>query len=264
MRRRALRCFCAALSPFLLAACTHAVKVPLTPVTLPGFPSLSAPPPPSRDDALKQLQAMTPCCHGWPELPYHRMLPAEPEDFVFDRFSPAADLDGQRTHFLSFVLPAYKQSYRVLFKAQPSARHLQSSYLFAPTITLLDAQFKPLRSEDLKLCEYLGWRPALSGAFGSFTVDDKRAKYLVITASPDQLKATTYWEQSPAGFSADVAPDPASRGNFSIPHGPDGGLSFGLLTPEYEGAVKNGLCGKPKKSAGLLPQWRQSIADMLP
>lgn len=247
----------------MLAACTHAVKVPLTPVTV-ALPSLSAPPPPSRDAALKQLQAMTPCCKAWSELPYHRALPVEPEDFVFDRFSPAADLDGQRTHFLSFVLPAYKQSYRVLFKAQPSARHLQSSYLFAPTITLLDAHFKPLRSEDLKLCEYLGWRPALSGAFGSFTVDDKRAKYLVITASPDQLKATTYWEQSPAGFSADVSPSPASNGSFAIPHGPDGGLSFGLLTPEYEGAVKNGLCGKPKKSAGLLPQWRQSIADMLP
>lgn len=258
---RVLKLCCTVLQIALLAACTHAVKVPLTPVTV-ALPSLSAPPPPSRDAALKQLQAVTPCCKAWSELPYHRALPVEPEDFVFDRFSPAADLDGQRTHFLGFVLPAYQQRYRVLFKAQPSARHLQSSYLFAPTITLLDAHFQPLRSEDLKLCEYLGWRPALSGAFGTFTVDDKRAKYLVITASPAQLKATTYWEQSPAGFTADVAPDPASRGNFSIPHGPDGALGFGLLTPQYEGAVKNGLCGKPKKSAGLLPQSQPSIAAL--
>ncbi|MBS0432487.1 MAG: hypothetical protein JSS21_08820 [Proteobacteria bacterium] len=260
---RVLKLCYTALQIALLVACAHSVKVPLTPVTL-ALPSLSAPPPPSRDDALKQLQATTPCCRGWSELPFQRALPDEPQDFAFDRFSPVLELDGQRTHFLAFVLPGFKRSYRLLFKAQPSARHLQSSYLFAPTLTVLDAQFQPLRSEDLKLCEYIGWRPALSGAFGSFAIDDKQAKYVVITSSPTQLKATTYWEQSPAGFSAAAGPDPATRGNFSIPHGPNGAFSFGRLTPQYESAVQNGLCGKPKKNAGLLPQWRQSIAGMLP
>lgn len=228
----------------LLAGCAQVAKLPVPVI---GLPSLADPPPPSRAEAIKRLKSAKPCCHAWDELPFHRALPDKPGDFLFDRFSPVAELDGHRTHYLSFMLPIYHNPYKVLFKAQPSARHLQSSYLFAPTTTVLDANFKPLRSDDIKLCEYIGWRPSQSGAFGSFAIHDKRAKYLVITTSDAQLKATTYWEQSPAGFTSDVFSDPASRGHFSIPHGPDGTLSVGLLTPDDERAISGAICGKPDK-----------------
>lgn len=244
----------------LLAACAHSVKLPLTHVAL---PALAATPPPSRDQAIKQLQSAKPCCKAWNELTFKNALPGKPVDYQFDARSPIADIGGQRTHFLTFVLPEFKQPYRVLFKAEPSARHLQSSYLFAPTVTVLDGQFNPLRSEDVKLCEYIGWRPGLSGAFGSFSIDDRQAKYLVITTSDAQLKASTYWEQSPAGFSSDVLSSPASSGNFSIPHGPDGSLSVGLLTSAYESAVDDAICEKPKSGSGLLPQLRDSLNNML-
>ena len=222
----------------LLAACAHA-------------PLLASAPPPSRDDALKQLQADPPCCKSWGELPFHHALPNEPHDFVIEADSPVAELDGQRTHYLTFVLPQYHEPYRVLFRAHPSARHLGSSYLFAPTATLLDAQFKPLRSEDVKLCEYIGWRPGLSGAFGSLSVDDANAKYLAITSSAAQLKASTYWEQSPTGFSSDVAPPPSSSGSFTIPHGPDGELAVGMLTHPYRNAVEKAICARPKQGTLL-------------
>ncbi len=260
MLRRLPQIVLALTAVALLAACAHSVKVPLVPVTL---PSLAATPPPSRDGAIKKLQSATPCCKSWSELPFKTALPDEPVDYVFDADSPVAEIDGQRTHFLAFVLPPFEKPYRVLFKAEPSARHLQSSYLFAPTVTVLDAQFQPLRSEDVKLCEYIGWRPALSGAFGSFTVDDKQAKYLVITTSNAQLQASTYWEQSPAGFTSDVTSPPASSGSFSIPHGPDGPLSVGLLTGGYQSAVDDAICGKPKTGAGLLPRLRQSMDNRL-
>jgi hypothetical protein len=222
----------------LLAACAHA---PLT----------ASAPPPSRDDALKQLQVDAPCCKAWSELPFHHPLPKEPHDYVFEASSPVAELDGQRTHYLTFVLPPYHEPYRVLFRARPSARHVGSSYLFAPTATLLDASFRPLRSEDVKLCEYIGWRPSLSGAFGSFTVNDARAKYLVITTSASQLKAGTYWEQSPTGFTSDVAPPPTSSGSFTIPHGPDGELAVGKLTRSYRSAVDNAICAAPAQGTLL-------------
>lgn len=229
---------CVLILAALLSACAHA---PLT----------SSAPPPSRDDALKQLQADTPCCKAWSELPFHHPLPKEPHDYLFEASSPVAELDGQRTHYLTFILPAFHKSYRVLFRARPSARHLGSSYLFAPTATLLDAQFQPLRSEDVKLCEYIGWRPSLSGAFGSFAVDDARAKYLVITTSAAQLKDSTYWEQSPAGFSAGAFSPPASSGSFTIPHGPDGELAVGKLTHSYRNAVENALCARPQRGTLL-------------
>lgn len=222
----------------LLDACAHA---PLT----------ASAPPPSRDDAIKQLQADTPCCKNWSELPFPHALPKELHEYAFDSSSPVAELDGQRTHFLAFVLPDWQEPYRVLFRARPSARHLGSSYLFAPTATLLDAKFQPLRSEDVKLCEYIGWRPGLSGAFGSFTVDDARAKYLVITTSAAQLKDSTYWEQSPTGFSSGIAPPPSSSGSFTIPHGPDGELAVGKLTGSYRNAVDNAICAKPRQGTLL-------------
>ena len=259
MQHRLFQNICALAAIALLSACAHQIKVPLVPVTL---PSLAATPPPSRDDAVKKLQSATPCCKAWHELPFKIALPDKPKDYIFDANSPVADIDGQRTHFLTFVLPPFDESYRVLFKAEPSARHLQSSYLFAPTVTVLDAQFEPLRGEDVKLCEYIGWRPGLSGAFGSFTIDDAQAKYLVVTTSPAQLKASTYWEQSPAGFTSDVSSPPASSGSFSIPHGPDGPLSVGRLTSSYESAVDNAICAKPKSGAGLLPQLRQSMQNL--
>jgi hypothetical protein len=256
MLRRPPRIACALAAVTLLAGCAHAVKLPLANVAL---PALAATPPPSRDQAIKQLQSHKPCCEAWNELPFKNALPEKPKDFVFDANSPVADIGGQRTHFLTFVLPEFDKPYRVLLKAEPSARHLQSSYLFAPTVTVLDAQFNPLRSEDVKLCEYIGWRPALSGAFGSFGVDDSQAKYLVITTSDAQLKASTYWEQSPAGFTSDVFSSPASSGSFSIPHGPDGPLSVGLLTSKYQGAVDDAICKKPQGGSGLLSHTNQFI-----
>lgn len=222
----------------LLAACAHA---PLT----------ASAPPPSRDEAIKQLQADTPCCKTWSELPFHHALPKDLHEYLFESSSPVAELDGQRTHYLTFVLPAFDKPYRVLFRARPTARHLGSSYLFAPTATLLDAKFQPLRSEEVKLCEYIGWRPSLSGAFGSLTVNDARAKYLVITTSAAQLKGSTYWEQSPAGFNLDVFSPPTSSGSFTIPHGPDGELAVGKLTRSYRSAVDNAICGRPPQGTLL-------------
>lgn len=235
---RPLKTGCLLILLALLGACAHA---PLT----------ASAAPPSRVDALKRLQADTPCCKNWSELPFHRALPKEPHDFVFEADSPVAELDGQRTHYLTFVLPQFHEAYRVLFRARPSARHLGSSYLFAPTATLLDAQFKPLRSDDVKLCEYIGWRPGLSGAFGSIAVDDPHAEYLVITTSAAQLKDSTYWEQSPAGFNSDVTAPPSSSGSFTIPHGPDGELAVGELTHSYRSAVDNALCARPKQGTLL-------------
>lgn len=235
---RSIQILCALIIGALLAACAHA---PLT----------ASAPPPSRDDALKQLQADAPCCKNWSELPFHNALPGEPHDYIFEASSPVAELDGQHTHYLTFILPAFKKPYRILFRARPSARHVGSSYLFAPTATLLDAKFQPLHSEDVKLCEYIGWRPGLSGAFGSLTVNDARAKYLVVTTSPAQLKGGTYWEQSPAGFNLDVFSPPTSSGSFTIPHGPDGELAVGKLTHSYSGAVDNALCAAPQQGTLL-------------
>ncbi len=250
------------LAAALLAGCTHAIR-------LPGFDTT---PPPSRDVAMQRLKTATPCCHVWADLPFHDPLPLEPREFTIDKFSPVADLDGNRTHFLTFVLPKFKKRYRVVFQTQPSARHLGSSFLFAPTVTLLNANYQPLSSTDVPLCVYINWRPSMSGGFGAVTIDNPNAQYLVITTSEQQLSATTYWAQSPTSFGEINVPSvsafasinpaaPVTSGSFDVPHGPEGTLYLGKMTPAYASAVDNGLCGKPKPGAGLLPELRRALQN---
>jgi hypothetical protein len=250
------------LASLALASCTHVIRLP----------GVNAAPPPARDAVLKRLQAATPCCRAWEDLPFHTNLPSQPREYTIDRFSPVADLDGHHTHFLTFVLPKFTKPYRVVFQAQPSARHLGNSFLFAPTVTVLDAGFKPISSDDVSLCVYINWRPSMSGGFGAVTIDNPNAQYLVVTTSKEQLASTTYWAQSPTSFSnvsmpsasalASIRPAvPATSGSFDVPHGPEGTIRLGKMTPAYEDAVDNGLCGKPKVGAGLLPELRHALQN---
>jgi len=253
-----------ALVVLLLTGCTHGIRIPL--------PEFDNTPPPSRDAAMQRLKDAQPCCHAWADLPFHDALPDEPREFIVDKFSPVADLDGERTHFLTFVLPKFKKPYRVVFQTQPSARHLGNSYLLAPTATTLNASYQPLSSTDVSLCVYISWRPSMSGGFGAVTIDDPNAQYLVVTTSAKQLDATTYWAQSPTSFSNISVPSasafagvnsaaPVTRGSFNVPHGPEGTLYLGHMTSAYASAVDNGLCGKPKTGAGLLPMLRRSLQN---
>lgn len=262
---RFIRLATSALVLVLLAGCSHAVKLPL-------IGAFDTAPPPSRDAAMQDLKDATPCCHVWSDLPYHDPLPAEPRAFKLDKSSPVADIDGDRTHFLAFVLPKYKKPYRVVFQAQPSARRLGSSFLLAPTVTLLDANYKPISSTDVPLCVYINWRPSMSGGFGAVKVDDPNAQYLVVTTSQKQLAATTYWAQSPTTFSDVNTPStspfasisqatPVTSGSFNVAHGPEGTLFLGKMTPPYASAVDNGLCGKPSTGSGLLPELKRALQN---
>ncbi len=248
---------------FLLTACSHVVRLPL-------LGAIDNTPPRSREAAIQELKDATPCCHDWADLPFHETLPDEPREFMLDKFSPVADIEGDRTHFLTFVLPKYKKPYRVVFQTQPSARHLGNSFLLAPTVTLLNANYQPLSSTDVSLCVYINWRPSMSGGFGAVKVDNPNAQYLVVTTSQKQLTSTTYWAQSPTSFSninvpsgsafASIKPAaPVTSGSFDVPHGPEGTLYLGRMTPAYESAVDNGLCGKPSVGAGLLPELRNAL-----
>lgn len=256
----------AILAALLLAGCGKLVKLPL-------IGTIDSTPPPSRDAAMKQLQAATPCCHSWADLPFHDALPRDPRQFTIDQFTPVADLDGHRTHFLTFVLPDYKKAYRVVFQAQPSARHLGSSFLLAPTVTVLNADYQPLATTNVSLCVYFNWRPSMSGGFGAVTIENPDARYLVVTTSKQQLAATTYWAQSPTSFSNVNVPSasplvgikaaaPVTSGDFKVPHAPSGTLTLGRMTPPYADAVDNGLCGKPKMGAGLLPEIGHALRSL--
>jgi hypothetical protein len=55
---------------------------------------------------------------------------------------------------------------------------------------------------------------------------------------------------------------PATSGTFDVQHGPEGTLYLGKMTPAYASAVDNGLCGRPKAGAGLLPELRQALQNL--
>lgn len=222
-------------------------------------------PPTDTGDALaaarKQLQQATPCCTSFADFSYRHPLPWRPKEFELGANSPVANLNGVRSYFLAFKLPtSVALPYRIALKSELKGRWLHSSYLFAPTTVVLDEAFQPVDGKDVPLCEYMGWSKATTGAFGSATIDNPKARYLVIYSSADQQSGATYWEQSPAAFSAEAPVNMTSKGSFKIPHGPDGTVWVGLMNDTYKSAVDQAICGEPPKGEGLL----KTISTALP
>ena len=239
----------------LLASGCHSVKT-LVP------PNLRAPENnrSSLDTAKTELQKATPCCTTFADFSFQNALPWQPKKFVLGPGSLVGNLNGERSYFLSFSLPREVQlPYRVAFKSELNGRWLRSSYLFAPTVVVLDEAFQPISSQDIGLCEHMGWTDATSGAFGSVEITDKRARYLVLYSSAKQQAGSTYWEQSPASFSAEAPVKMAATGSFKVPHGPDGTVWVGLMDNTFKDAVNNAICGKPEQGNGVLNTLRESI-----
>lgn len=206
--------------------------------------------------ARQQLQQATPCCSNFADFSYQNMLPWHPRKFSIGSGSMVANLDGAQSYFLAFRLPENSRlPYRVALKSELTGRWLHSSYLFAPTVVVLDEGFQPIRSEDIDLCEHMGWSDETTGAFGSITISSDKARYLLVYSSAKQQAGSTYWEQSPASIPTTISPATlkmTSAGSFGIAHGPDGTLWVGMMNSTYAKALDNAICHKPAKGDGVL------------
>lgn len=240
---RALSRLAPLLLPLLLTAC--ATSLPLQGGGQPGDDETL-----SLDRAREALADADLCCKHFSQFDFSHALPSKLKRFTMGPERPVADFNGARSWFLAFHLPAdLKPPYGILFKSTLTGTWLHHSYLFAPSIVLLDAAYLPLRVEDVQLCEYMGWTRATSGAFGHITVKNPDARYLVVYASGKQLANSTYWEQSPTAFSTTAPVQMASSGDFQITHGPNGELYVGKLTDKYRQTVQDAICGKPDDDA---------------
>lgn len=240
----------------LLAGC-HTAKV-LVPPNLRAATSAA-------DDPLKlaqkQLADATPCCSNFADFSYQDLLPWQPQKFTLGPGSSVASISGTHTYFLAFKLPENaKLPYRIAFKSELSGRWVKTSYLFAPTVVLLDSGFQPIgKADDIKLCERMGWSDETSGAFGAYSVTSDQARYLLIYSSADQQKGKTYWEQSPASFNTKATLEMNNSGSFSVPHGPDGTVWVGMMNTTYAKAVDDSICGKHEKGDGVLNTLRDAV-----
>jgi len=216
----------------------------------------------SLNHARQALATAELCCTQFSQFDFSKALPDHPMRFPINDKLPVADFGGSRSWFLAFHLPddIGRQPIDVLFKSRLSGRWLHHSYLFAPSVVVLDDAFVPLRIEDIQLCEYMGWTHATSGAFGHFTIKDPAARYLVVYTSGTQLSSSTYWEQSPTAFSANAPVQMTTSGSFQIPHGPNGVIYVGKLTDKYRKSVENAICQKPSTQGdGVLSTLRKAF-----
>ena len=238
----------------LLTGC-HSVKTLLPPNLRPSTDTGN-----TRDEAMQRLLQATPCCSSFADFSYQRMLPWQPQKFTLGSGGMVANLNGAHSYFLAFRLPAdAKLPYRVALKSELNGRWLHSSYLFAPTIVLLDGGFQPIRSKDIDLCEHMGWGEETTGAFGSLEVGSDKARYLLVYSSAAQQSGQTYWEQSPAAFSTKATLNMNSAGSFSVPHGPDGTLWVGMMNTTYAKAIDNAICKKAPEGNGVLSTLRTAL-----
>jgi len=213
------------------------------------------------DLARKTLAGASPCCGSFADLSYQDMLPWQPQRFALSKDSPVANLNGDRSYFLAFRLPQGAQvPYTIAMKAELNGRWLSSSYLFAPTLVLLDDAFQPIHSEDIQLCEYIGWTSETTGAFGKFKVMDDKARYLVVYSSAKQQKEQTYWEQNPTTFSAEAPVKMNSAGSFKIAHGPDGVLYLGMQNDTFRKAIEKSVCAKASQGNGVISTIREVVS----
>jgi maltose operon protein len=251
------------MSAALLAGCHTAKEL---------MPSTFIPPnlrPPTDDNgamlkqAQKKLHDATPCCSSFADFSYQTLLPWHPQKFELGSDSMVANLNGAHSYFLAFRLPTgTKLPYRVAMKSELNGRWLPSSYLFAPTIVLLDGGFQEIGSDDIGLCEHMGWSNETTGAFGTVTINSDKARYLLVYSSAAQQSGKTYWEQSPAATttsSTTPSLDMNASGSFSVPHGPDGTLWIGMMDKTYAKAVDNGICKKPSQGTGVLNTLRKDL-----
>ncbi|WP_267223014.1 MalM family protein [Dyella silvae] len=255
MRYRQIVASALLLSATMLGGC-HSAKS-LVPPNLRGPEDSRS----SLDQAKQALQQATPCCSTFADLSFQNTLPWKPKKFELGPGSLVASINGDRSYFLSFSLPREATlPYRIAFKAALNGRWLRASYLFAPTVVILDDAFQPISSQDVGLCEHMGWTDESTGAFGSVEVTDKRARYLVLYSSAKQQSGSTYWEQSPAAFSAEAPVKMAATGTFKVPHGPDGTVWLGMMDKTYQGAVDNAICAKAPQGDGVL----NTLRDVIP
>ena len=214
--------------------------------------------------ARAQLQAAKPCCGTFADFSFQDTLPWQPRRFTLDGNSPVANLNGDRSYFLAFRLPtAAKVPYTVAVKAELNGRWLHSSYLFAPTLVVLDEAFQPIDTKDVQLCEYMGWTSESTGAFGSINVISDKARYLVVYSSEKQRNGQTYWEQSPAAFSAEAPVKMTTAGSFKINHGPDGVIYVGMQDDTYKRALENGVCGKQQNGNGVISTLKDAVPQII-
>jgi Maltose operon periplasmic protein precursor (MalM) len=226
--------------------------------------------PPAEDTAAalklakQQLQQASPCCSSFADFSYQNMLPWQPQKFTLGSGSMVANLNNAHSYFLAFRLPDNaKLPYRIALKSELNGRWLHSSYLFAPTIVLLDAGFQPIGTNDINLCEHMGWGNETTGAFGSVEVSNDKARYVLVYSSAAQQSGKTYWEQSPTAFST-TASTPTTvqldnTASFSVPHGPDGTIWVGMMNKTYAKAVDNAICKKPAPGDGVLNTLRATL-----
>jgi maltose operon protein len=222
--------------------------------------------PAANADALKTAQAKllqaSPCCSSFADFSYRSLLPWQPQKFELGSSSMVANLNGTHSYFIAFRLPTdAKLPYKVALKSELNGRWLHASYLFAPSVVLLDGGFQPLRSQDVDLCEHMGWSDETTGAFGKFEVSSPKARYMLVYSSSTQQSGKTYWEQSPASISSSTAASLQmnSTGSFSIPHGPDGVLWVGMMNNTYAKAIDNSICKKPTSGPGLIDSLRTAL-----
>jgi len=214
----------------------------------------------TRKAAMEALQNAIPCCTSLADFSYQRTLPWQPQRFTLGPGSMVANLDGAHSYFLAFRLPfGTKLPYRIAVKSELNGRWLHSSYLFAPTMILLDAGFQPILKQDIQLCEYMGWSNETSGAFGSLEVTQEQARYLLVYSSAAQQAGATYWEQSPTSFSNTTTLQMGSTGSFNVPHGPDGAVWIGMMDKVYADAIDSAICKKPAAGDGVLKTLRSAM-----
>lgn len=157
-----------------------------------------------------------------------------------DSNSPIYEFDTGKSYFASFKLPDHSGTYGVEITSYLIGQHIDESYIFSPTILILDKYFNKTRIIKNDVFEY--FKPGFSETFKEtggirvslkgkiiFTNENNADKYMLIYTEKIKLDSHLKKETTnviPVIVAGIIIPVPSGKREVNIPYSPTGQIKI--------------------------------------
>jgi maltose operon protein len=186
--------------------------------------------------AVENLRSAPSCCVSFAQFKYEALPGGTVIRFNLDASSNAFDFRTGKSYFKAFMLPEKALPCQLQITSWALGEHINKAHIFYPQVAVLDADFAVVSQSapgDFILSKAsVGETLKETGGLpvkieGSLTVDDPRAKFVVVYTTPELMESTSRYavrQAIPIVLPGMVTAIPGPETEVSIRHSP-----FGLL-----------------------------------
>lgn len=172
------------------------------------------------------------CCERFSDMPYEKLSLKEDATFAIDEKSPVYEFKTGKSFFKAFELPCSEQPYSISLRSYLTGFDYRTSYIFVPSVVLLNENFQIIRVIDQAHFEFAmpgfaegqNFNAMLEG-FIDVVSQGAKERYMIIYMDRTLWgKKVTMYRQTtiPIFISSIMATVPAGRKAFQVPASPVG------------------------------------------